>query len=432
MQALVINAPIAVILLLVHFLEGMSWTTMAIALVLASFLTVPLVLFVLDVLEVLTRSVHTNDQVLGSSKLTNIWLSIRNLHEAPSLPDVRILESLPDPLLMINERSNIVFVNQSAREFFGDTLLHQSLQEAFPDASFAESVRTEELFEWAYQPEGERPYTFQVRIERLPARARRGAVAVIVFNDVTPFKLFKQQQADFFANASHELKTPLSIVSGFIETLQGPAKDDAAAREKFLVMMAEQTNRMTHLVQDLLVLSRLQMTDKTTQRDVILISDLIKGVLENLADKAAKNHKTLKLNLAHDLPRFIGNRTEMHQAIQNLIDNAIKYGAENSAVTITARLCNGFPQKSDKYFSDLRQVISIAVHNAGAPIPPHLIPRLFERFYRGDFSKIRRADGTGLGLGIVQQIIQKHDGVIDAESRAETGTTFTIYLPIDL
>ncbi|MDD3669479.1 MAG: sensor histidine kinase, partial [Alphaproteobacteria bacterium] len=121
-----------------------------------------------------------------------------------------------------------------------------------------------------------------------------------------------------------------------------------------------------------------------------------------------------------------------HQAIQNLIDNAIKYGADNSAVTITARLCNGFPQKSDKYFSDLRQVISIAVHNAGNPIPPHLIPRLFERFYRGDFAKIRRAEGTGLGLGIVQQIIQKHDGVIDAESRAETGTTFTIYLPIDL
>ncbi|MDD3669542.1 MAG: PAS domain-containing protein, partial [Alphaproteobacteria bacterium] len=195
MQAAVINAPIAVILLLVHFLEGMSWTTMAIALILASFLTVPLVLFVLDVLEVLTRSVHADDQVLGSSKLTNIWLSIRNLHEAPSLPDVRILESLPDPLLMINERSNIVFVNQSAREFFDGALLHQSLSEAFPDASFAESVRTKELFEWTCQPEGERPYTFQVRVERLPARARRGAVAVIVFNDVTPFKLFKQQQA---------------------------------------------------------------------------------------------------------------------------------------------------------------------------------------------------------------------------------------------
>ncbi|MBR3914022.1 MAG: hypothetical protein IKJ28_07295, partial [Alphaproteobacteria bacterium] len=227
-------------------------------------------------------------------------------------------------------------------------------------------------------------------------------------------------------------KTPLSILSGLIETLQGPAKDDEIAREKFLKMMSEQTDRMTNLVQDLLSLSRLQMMDKTKQNDIILIPDLLKGVVESLTIRADTYKKTLNLKLLHDLPRVIGNRAELHQAVQNLIDNAIKYGEDNSVITIKAGLNNGFPKKSERYFDDIRQVIAISVHNTGNPISSQNKQRIFERFYRLDTLKSHRTEGTGLGLGIVQQIVQKHDGFIDVVSSASTGTTFTIYLPVDL
>lgn len=374
--------------------------------------------------------------IFGSFRLADAFLSVKNIWARQTLSDARILERLPDPLLMINANTNIVFTNHIARDFFGDDILHKPVKEVFNDTHFTNALNqiilektTTEWFDFDYQDT--QPYTFRIRIERLPATAKNNAIAVIVMHDVSAFKLFKQQQADFFANASHELKTPLSILSGLIETLQGPAKEDEAAREKFLKMMSEQTNRMTHLVQDLLALSRLKITDKTHQDDVVLLPDLLQSVVENLTIKAAGTQKKLELKLIHDLPRLIGNRSELHQAFQNLVDNAIKYGASHSTITVKTHLCNGFPKKSDRYFEDVRQVIAVSVHNTGNPISPQNIPRVFERFYRVDSLKSRHTEGTGLGLGIVQQIVQKHDGLIDVTSSAGTGTTFTVYLPVD-
>lgn len=378
--------------------------------------------------------------LFGLFRLFESFLSVKNLWSEQTLSDATILENLPDPLLMVNQAGEIVFSNTAALDFFGSMPSGTTATETFKGDIFATALTRiltqqtpTEWFEWPYEePDGGQTYTFQVRLERLPAPAKNKGIAVIVMHDITPFKLFKQQQSDFFANASHELKTPLSILSGFIETLQGPAKDDEVAREKFLKMMAEQTERMTHLVQDLLKLSRLQMTEKTNQNDVILLPDLLQGVVEGLRLKAENNHKTLELYLLHDLPRLIGNRNELYQVFQNLIDNAIKYGANNTAITIKAHLRNGFPKTSERYLSDLRQVIAISVHNRGEPIPKQNINRLFERFYRVDSIKSRRIEGTGLGLGIAQQIVHKHDGYIDVNSSASQGTTFTVYLPIDL
>ncbi len=375
--------------------------------------------------------------IFGSVRLADAFLSVKKLWSDQTLSDTNILERLPTPLLMIDQQTHIVFANTIALDFFGEDILQKPVVDIFKDDKFSNALNQivshetqTKWFEFDYQDDA--LYTFTTRIERLPAIAKNNAVAVIVMHDVSVFKLFKQQQSDFFANASHELKTPLSILSGLIETLQGPAKDDTVAREKFLKMMAEQTERMTNLVQDLLSLSRLQMMDKTHQNDIILIPDLLKGVVESLTIRADNHKKTLNLKILHDLPRIIGNRSELHQAVQNLIDNAIKYGEDNSVITIKAGLNNGFPKKSDRYFDDIRQVIAIAVHNTGNPISSQNKQRIFERFYRLDTLKSRRTEGTGLGLGIVQQIVQKHDGFIDVASSASTGTTFTIYLPVDL
>lgn len=374
--------------------------------------------------------------IFGSFRLADSFLSVKNLWSNQTLSAGRILENLPDPLLMINENTNVVFANDMACNFFGDDLLHKPLQKIFPDSAFTNALNQiilgktkQEWFEWDYQDN--QFYSFQVRLEKLPALAKNSAIAVVVMHDITQLKLFKQQQSDFFANASHELKTPLSILSGFIETLQGPAKEDEVAREKFLNLMAEQTSRMTQLVQNLLALSKLQMTQTEQQNDIILVPDLLKSVIDTLTLKAAQTHKTIELQMVHDIPRLIGNKSELVQVFQNLIDNATKYGTDNGVITVKAQLCTGFPKKSDKYFSDIRQVALISIHNFGNPIPPQNITRLFERFYRIDTPKARAVEGTGLGLGIAQQIIQKHDGLIDVQSSREKGTFFNVYLPVD-
>lgn len=370
-------------------------------------------------------------------RLLDSFLIIKNLWSEQTLSDASILENLPNPLLMIRPDGKVVWANQIGRDFFGEALIGQTLASFFNDTLFSKTVTdvledrtTAEWFELTYGDDAV-PYTFQVRIHRLPAKTKDGATAVIVMHDITPFKLFKQQQSDFFANASHELKTPLSILSGVIETLQGPAKNDAVARDKFLTMMSEQTTRMTHLVKDLLLLSKLQMTPEKSVTDIILIPDLLKTIVADLKIKADTHHKTLCLDIVHDLPRFIGNQQELRQAFQNLIDNALKYGAETSCVTVRAELANGFPKKTNKTGITASQTIAISVHNVGNPIPPKKIHRLFERFYRIDSLKNRQIEGTGLGLGIVQQIILKHDGMIDIKSSAEKGTTFTVYLPLE-
>lgn len=379
---------------------------------------------------------HVHKGIFGSFRLADAFLSVKHRWSNQTISADRILENLPNPLLLINENENIVFINRMGRDFFGDELLHQPMSSFFKKTEFLDAFEQlvnnkskQEWFEWDF--EDDRFYSFQVRLEKLPAPAKNGGVVVMVMHDITQLKLFKQQQADFFANASHELKTPLSVLSGFIETLQGAAKDDEMAREKFLNLMAEQTDRMTHLVQDLLVLSKLQMTEKNNQKDVILILDLLQSVIDSLELKAAARHKKIELKLVHDIPRLIGNKTDLIHVFQNLIDNAIKYGEDNSVITVRAELRAGFPKKSDKYFSDIRQVVLVSVHNTGNPIAPQNITRLFERFYRVDNFKSRGVEGTGLGLGIAQQIVNAHDGLITVQSSLKKGTNFNVYLPID-
>ncbi|MBR6730684.1 MAG: PAS domain-containing protein [Alphaproteobacteria bacterium] len=379
---------------------------------------------------------HVHKGIFGSFRLADAFLSVKHRWSNQTISADRILENLPHPLFLINENANIVFANKMGRNFFGDEILHQPLHSFFKESDFVFAFEQligekskQEWFEWDF--EDDCFYSFQVRFEKLPAPARNGGIIVMVMHDITQLKLFKQQQADFFANASHELKTPLSVLSGFIETLQGAAKDDETAREKFLNLMAEQTERMTNLVQDLLVLSKLQMTEKNNQKDVILIWDLLQSVIDSLELKAAARHKKIELKLVHDIPRLIGNKTELIHVFQNLIDNAIKYGEDNSVITIRAELKAGFPRKSDKYFSDMRQVVLVSVHNTGNPIAPQDITRLFERFYRVDNFKSRGVEGTGLGLGIAQQIVNAHDGLITVQSSLKKGTSFNVYLPID-
>lgn len=445
----VINLPAYFVLAVLLLAGKIGWETAGFFFLLVTVLVVILTAFIFRDLETFIaylKRMAADEEIemprfhrgiFSSKRLADVFTQVLNRWRDQTISDTRILENLPDVLLMLDETGRIVFANHLAVDFFGEEVRHQMADTLFQSEEIAPILKallnhqtTSEWFEWTFQDD--QVYVFRIRAEALPARAKNGAVAVLVFHDITPFKLFEKQQVDFFANASHELKTPLSILSGFIETLQGPAKDDEAARTKFLQMMGEQTSRMTHLVQDLLALSKAQMHPDEAQNDVILMPALLQSVVEDLSIKANQNHKKLQLNLEHDLPRLMGNRPELHRVFQNLIDNAIKYGDEQSVITVRGFLCNNFPKKSALYLEDMRQVLAVSIHNVGNPIPKQNINRLFERFYRLDTFKSKKIEGTGLGLGIAQQIVHKHGGMIDVSSSAEKGTTFTVYLPVNL
>lgn len=443
----VLNIPVAVVLLLLFLLKEINFLTAFTFFSVFFLITAVCTLYVFHDLERFITYLRNLGQgvdvdlprvhrgIFGSFRLAEAFLSVKHRWSNQTLSADRILENLPDPLIMLNERNVVVFLNRRAKDFFGDDLLHQPLTDVFKEEEFSQALNQlasnktkQEWFEWDFQDDAF--YSFQVRLEKLPVPTKNAGAIVLVMHDITQLKLFKQQQADFFANASHELKTPLSILSGFIETLQGPAKDDDVVREKFLNLMSEQTSRMTQLVQDLLVLSKIQISQKEKRSDVVLVSDLLNSVINSLEFKAVSLNKKIELKMVHDIPRLLGNKNDLIHVFQNLIDNAIKYSSEKSVITVKAQICSGFPKKSEKYFSDIRQVVLISVHNLGNPISPQHITRLFERFYRVDNIKMR-IEGTGLGLGIAQQIVNQHEGIIDVQSSLKKGTTFSVYLPVD-
>ena len=242
---------------------------------------------------------------------------------------------------------------------------------------------------------------------------------MISFFDITPFKLFKTQQSDFFANASHELKTPLAIISGSVETLQEAAKNDPAACDKFLPLIAEQSARMTTLIQDMLKLSRLQVDVPMNDKKSFSLNDLTQKVVNDLSVRAKTLNKKIILNKQAHLPLLQGDRNDLYHAIQNLIDNALKYGAPKSAVNVYT------------YFDSTNNpTLVVSVHNTGSPILPEHLPRIWDKFYRINNGQTVAIEGSGLGLSIVQNIIQKFHGHIEVNSTEEAGTTFTIYLPL--
>jgi two-component system phosphate regulon sensor histidine kinase PhoR len=247
-------------------------------------------------------------------------------------------------------------------------------------------------------------------------------------NDITELKSVEQMRADFVANASHELRTPLASIKGFIETLQGPAKDDEPARIEFLQIMLEQADRMQQLIGDLLSLSKIEMNVHAVPVEPADLAAVIRKESEHFRRMAADKNVRLVLNIHDNLPMVKGEANELTQVAHNLISNAIKYGHADSDVTITATITTELPQ--DINMRNLTRVVAFSVRDQGDGIPKQHLPRLMERFYRVDSARTRQVGGTGLGLAIVKGIVQRHRGAIEIDSVVGEGTCFTIYLPI--
>jgi two-component system phosphate regulon sensor histidine kinase PhoR len=241
-----------------------------------------------------------------------------------------------------------------------------------------------------------------------------------LLRDLTEVERINQMRADFIAIASHELRTPLASLRGFIETLQGTAKEDTGARERFLPIMAEQASRMTRLIDALLSLSRVEMNAHVPPSDLVDLNDVLnhaKDTLDPLARETA---------FRFDVGRFPrpaivrGDRDELLQVLQNLVQNALKYGDRGGQVRIEAKHIPSLGPQAGRY--------AIAVIDTGPGIAPEHLPRLTERFYRVDVASSREKGGTGLGLAIVKHILNRHRGELAIASKPGKGSTFTIML----
>ncbi len=249
-------------------------------------------------------------------------------------------------------------------------------------------------------------------------------VAILALLDVTALKRAEQLRADFVANASHELKTPLASLMGFIETLRGPARDDSEARARFLSIMQEQGERMARLVEDLLSLSRIEMQEHSPPTQATDLGQILQRVTDALEIKAARRGMKLTLDLG-SLPPVLGESEELQQVFQNLVDNAVKYGKPGTPVTVEARLLQGEEERIARLG---RPAVAVAVIDQGDGIAREHLPRLTERFYRVDTARSRQMGGTGLGLAIVKHIVSRHRGRLEIDSELGKGSTFTVYL----
>ena len=437
-RVLILNIPAVIILLVLLVMGQLSWISAGISLLAFWGISTIVVFYVFKDLDNFMTYLKKLAQgfepelpklhwgVFSSLRLTNTFLSVKNLWSNQFLSDRSILENLPNPMLMLDEEQKIVFSNLSSGIVFGQKLLGQKIRSVLNNPLFlnelksviSKSANSKTCSELDIKDLSGQIKTFQAKIDRLPTRTKSGAIIAISFFDITPFKLFKTQQADFFANASHELKTPLAIISGCVETLQGTAYNDPKAHDKFLSLIAEQSVRMTNLVQKMLQLSRMQVDVPLSDKKTFSINDLLQKTIRDLSVKTNTLHKKMILKKYPHLPLFAANRDDLYHAFLNLLDNALKYSAPESTITVTTYLD-----------STPKSQLVIAIHNEGTPIPEEKLDRIWDKFYRINSSD-NSAEGSGLGLGIVQQIIHKYQGDIKVTSTPESGTTFTIYLPV--
>ena len=244
---------------------------------------------------------------------------------------------------------------------------------------------------------------------------------LMTFNDLTPLRRVEEMRADFIANASHELRTPLAALLGFIETLQGTAKDDSVARGKFLDIMQGQATRMARLIDDLLSLSRIELNAHLQPNTPVDLPPIVRQVVDGLQTLARDRGVDIKVTTPADPLLVLGDRDELIRALENLVENALKYGAVGKRVDITVSRGQTRAGAAEA---------RVAVRDYGPGIPPEHLPRLTERFYRVDVTDSRAQGGTGLGLALVKHVLNRHGGRLTIESTLGAGATFTIHLPL--
>jgi two-component system phosphate regulon sensor histidine kinase PhoR len=336
-----------------------------------------------------------------------------------------VLAGLPDPVIALDRAGTVIAFNSHARtiapalrrgEQVSLVLRVPEVVEAIRRASATGSAQRVEFFERVPVVRWYAAYVTPVPGE---VAIDWAGLVLMTFHDLTPLRRVEEMRADFVANASHELRTPLAALLGFIETLQGPARDDPAARERFLAIMQAQANRMARLIDDLLSLSRIELNAHLRPNTPADLVAIVRQVADGLQMLARDRGVEVKVTAPADRLAVLGDRDELTRVFENLVENALKYGASGKRVDVSLSA------------DDAAREARVAVRDHGPGISPEHLPRLTERFYRVDVADSRAQGGTGLGLALVKHILNRHGGRLTIDSVVGQGATFTAHLPLD-
>jgi two-component system phosphate regulon sensor histidine kinase PhoR len=343
---------------------------------------------------------------------------------APGTAGQELLDKLPIPLVLLNRSRMLHFANATARDLFGPVARGEALSSIIRSPRLAEAVAAvagggaSRSVEFTHMRAREQRVLL-AHVGPVDLAARTGAAIMIVIEDHTRLARIERMRSDFIANASHELKTPLAAITGFIETLQGTAANDGEARARFLPIMAREAERMARLVEDLLSLNRIEMNEHLRPEGKVALGELLHETAAAVAPLARAAEVRIEVAVERPGPEVPGSRDELNQLFVNLIDNAIKYGGSGGVVRIAPA-----PPEPGR-----GRMTGITVTDRGPGIERQHIPRLTERFYRIPAARGGPKGGTGLGLTIVRHILNRHRGDLTIQSAPGEGASFTAWLP---
>ncbi len=330
-----------------------------------------------------------------------------------------LISALPDPAIVVAESGEVVSANKLACVLLEVSPVgkHLTLALRAPiilqavDDAITEQVpsKVEHLIRGAV------PRTLEIYVSPLGEQKGNTKIALLILRDLTYEQQLERMRADFVANASHELRTPLASISGFIETMQGAAKNDPKAQAKFLDVMKAQADRMSSLIDDLLSLSRIEINEHLAPSGNVNLVDVVKKAKDILTPISKEQSCEVRINMPEAL-HVAGDESQLSQVVVNLIENALKYAASGKFIDVEGSEENGS--------------VHLIVRDHGPGIAPQHVPRLTERFYRVNVQDSRMRGGTGLGLAIAKHIINRHRGKLLIESVVGQGSQFSIHLPI--
>ena len=327
-----------------------------------------------------------------------------------------IVSALPDSALVVSDELIVLSSNQAMADFLEADPVGSHLTNYFRAPIVMQAAKAAlqygEKSNVEFATKGQSSRNYDVFISAFNADNARKVL--LVLRDLTYQQQIERMRSDFVANASHELRTPLTALTGFIETMQGAAKLDVAVREQFLGLMKTQADRMARLTDDLLSLSRIEINEHVRPSGTVKVFSLIQQCADLLSDVAASHGCIINIEIDKELI-VAGDVDQLMQVFQNLLENALKYGAKGKRIDVTAQVSSAFTD--------------VTIRDYGTGIAEYHIPRLTERFYRVDVKDSRARGGTGLGLAIVKHILNRHLGKLIIESEIGKGSNFIVRLP---
>ena len=335
-----------------------------------------------------------------------------------------VVAAIANPVILLDSELTVLSFNKAAIDIQPNLRPGEPIAFALRIPEVIDAVRAVAAVPGRRQVE----YAERVPVERaveahistIPGENGATAFVVVMLRDLTQARRVEQMRVDFVANASHELRTPLASLLGFVETLQGPARNDTVAREKFLGIMRAQATRMSRLIEDLLSLSRIELNAHVRPDKPIDLVPIIGHIADTLAPLALERSVAVTIEKQAETLNVLGERDELIRVFENLVENAIKYGASGGRVEITLAAQARSGGRAEE------AVVTIRDHGPG--IPAEHVPRLTERFYRVDVAQSREKGGTGRGLAIVKHIVARHRGRLTIESEVGEGSAFAVRL----